>query len=109
MHSGATDPRELGRKSGEARRRPNPDRVPASLRQELQTLDPAVVKGAIEKALAGSNESARVAAVRLLADVDAFSRDGQCPRCVERDAEAAGAREKLAALLLARADPASSP
>ena len=40
MHSGATDPRELGRLSGKRRREPNPERLPASLRQELHTLDP---------------------------------------------------------------------
>jgi hypothetical protein len=97
MHSGATDPRELGRLSGKRRREPNPERVPASLRAELRKLDPAVVRGAIEQALAGANESARVSAVKLLADVDAFSRDGQCPRCAEADGEAVGARERLLA------------
>jgi hypothetical protein len=39
-HSGKMDMRELGRKSGEARRRPNPERVPESLRDELRNLDP---------------------------------------------------------------------
>jgi hypothetical protein len=82
------DMRALGRKSGEARRRPDPERVPASLRQELQKLDPAIVRGAIERALAGDNESARVSAVKLLADVDAFSRNGGCPVCAEAAAEA---------------------
>jgi hypothetical protein len=80
MHSGKVNPRELGRKSGESRRRPNAGRVPASLREELRTLDPAVVKVAVEEALAGSNQSAKIAAVKLLADVDAFSREGAAER-----------------------------
>jgi hypothetical protein len=88
------DMRALGRKSGEARRRPNPERVPASLRDELQKLDPAIVRGAIEQALAGDNESARVSAVKLLADVDAFRKDGECPRCAEAAAEAEANSEK---------------
>jgi hypothetical protein len=85
MHSGATDPRELGRLSGKRRREPNPKRVPASLREELRSLDPAIVRGAIEQALSGSNESARVSAVKLLADVDAFRKDDEagCPRCAK--------------------------
>jgi len=90
--------RELGRKSGEARRRPHPERVPESLRDELRNLDPAVVRAAIEKTLAGGNESARVSAVKLLADVDAFRKDtDECPRCAARKAEAEGpaARDRV--------------
>jgi hypothetical protein len=68
--------------------------VPASLRDELQKLDPAIVRGAIERALAGDNESARVAAVKLLADVDAFRKDGQCPVCAEREADAQTGRHR---------------
>jgi hypothetical protein len=89
------DMRALGRRSGEARRKPNPKRVPASLRAELQTLGPKVVKAALEATLAGGNESARVAAVKLLADVDAFRKEGECPRCAVAAVEAEGAREKL--------------
>jgi hypothetical protein len=74
--------------------------VPASLRQELQKLDPATVRGAIERALAGDNESARVSAVKLLSDVDAFSRDGGCPDCAAAAVEARGARERLDTFLL---------
>jgi len=100
--------RELGRKSGEARRRPDPERVPASLREELHQLDPAIVRGAIERALAGNNESARVAAVKLLADVDAFREDDQCRLCAEREAEAEArgeeSREMILRLILGRAE-----
>jgi hypothetical protein len=77
------DMRALGR-AGEARRKPNPERVPASLREELRSLDPAIVRGAIEQALSGSNESARVSAVKLLADVDAFRRTTRPAACAAR-------------------------
>jgi hypothetical protein len=77
---GGRDMRELGRRGGKSRREPHPERVPQSLREELRSLDPAVVRGAIEQALSGSNESTRVAAVKLLADVDAFSREGAAER-----------------------------
>jgi hypothetical protein len=90
------DMRALGRKSGEARRKPNPERVPASLREELRTLDPAVVKAAIEETLSSANQSAKVAAVKLLADVDAFKQSGdECPRCAAWKAEAPGAAAKV--------------
>src|SRR5512132_3514764 len=79
--------KELGRLGGKSSGRVKPEQVPASLRAELRALDPAIVRGAIEKALAGANESARVSAVKLLADVDAFSRDGGCPVCAEAAAE----------------------
>jgi hypothetical protein len=108
MHAGTTDPRELGRLSGKRRREPNPERVPASLRAELQKLDPAIVRGAIERALAGDNESARVSAVKLLADVDAFRQGGECPVCAEREAEAEAhgekSREMILRLILGRAE-----
>jgi hypothetical protein len=108
MHAGTTDPRELGRLSAKRRREPNPERVPASLRQELQKLDPAIVRGAIERALAGDNESARVSAVKLLADVDAFRRDNLCSRCgatpESLEAERAGSRQRLIELLCDRAE-----
>jgi hypothetical protein len=92
------DMRALGRRSGEARRKPNPERVPASLRDELRNLDPKVVRAAIEQTLAGGNESARVSAVKLLADVDAFRKDesGGCPRCAKfTEAEGKAARAKV--------------
>jgi len=90
--------RELGRRSGQARRQGAVERVPASLRAELQKLDPAIVRGAIEQAFAGSNESARVSAVKLLADIDVYGgKNNQCARCgstpEELEAEAVGARE----------------
>jgi hypothetical protein len=98
--------RELGRRSGESRRKPRPERVPASLREELRNLDPKVVRRAIEQTLAGGNESARVSAVKLLADVDAFSRDGGEERDFrarfrrEMDAHGEEARRKIEKLVL---------
>jgi hypothetical protein len=91
--------RELGHRGGKARRKGVADQLPTSLREELRKLDPAVVRGAIEQALAGNNESARVSAVKLLADVDAFSREGGCPVCAEREAEGPAEALKLLALL----------
>lgn len=68
--------RELDRRGGKASGGVKPEQVAASLREELRKLDPSIVRGAIEQALAGGNESARVSAVKLLADIDAFSKDG---------------------------------
>ena len=47
-----------------------------------------------------------MSAVKLLADVDAFSRDGGCPVCAERAADVAAGthRQKLLELLLGRAE-----
>ena len=63
----------------------------------LQTLDPRAVKATIEEILAGTNPSAKVSAVKLLADLEAF-RQGQ-ERERDHDAEVKGAREKLLRLL----------
>lgn len=104
-HSGRTDMRELGRKSGEARRRPDPGRVPEGLRDYLRReVPPERVWQALEAAMLGSNEAARVSASKVLIDALSEGR-GECQVCRDRDAEASGARAKLAALLLARADP----
>ena len=90
--------KELGRRGGKASGGTKPEQVPASLRDELRNLDPKVVRAAIEQTLAGGNESARVSAVKLLADVDAFRKDGEdaCPRCAKFTAAAsAEAQEKV--------------
>src|SRR5215218_7597855 len=62
----------------------SPRTVPLTLRQELQTLDPKIVKAAIEKALTGGNAAAQVAAVKLLADIDAFGQ-GSSAVCARRE------------------------
>jgi hypothetical protein len=85
MHAGTTDPRELGRKGGKARRgglvAQLPDIERESLRDRLRTrLDPEKVQAAIEQSLGGGNESARVAAVRFLADLadlEIYRKDGE--------------------------------
>jgi hypothetical protein len=82
------DMRALGRKSGEARRRPRPERVEQSLRAYLrETVEPSEVWAALKLAMEGQNESARVAASRVL--MDALSEPGgdECPKCA---ANAAG-------------------
>jgi hypothetical protein len=94
--------KELGRKGGKASGSVKPEQVPASLREELRKLDPAIVRGAIEQALAGGNESARVSAVKLLADIDAFRKDEAvgCPRCAKfTEAESEAARAKVDELI----------
>jgi hypothetical protein len=93
------DMRELGRRGGTAHRRgvvvqlPAPERL--SLRETLRDdLDHELVMTAIERALAGSNESARVAAVKFLADLELYRKDGdECPECARRKSE-----EKVAPL-----------
>lgn len=79
-HNGR-DMRELGAKGGRARRKGVAEQLPAgereSLRQHLRdTLDHETIKAAIERALAGGNESARVAAVKFLADLELYRKDG---------------------------------
>jgi hypothetical protein len=63
------DMRELGKASARARARPNPDRVHPSLRDFLRSdVPPAVVWAAIQAALEGGSDAARVSASRLLVD-----------------------------------------
>jgi hypothetical protein len=96
--------KKLGRMGGKASGSVKPEQMPASLREELRKLDPTVVRGAIEQALAGGNESARVSAVKLLADIDAFGRDRESEDRTRAMAIAgAEARERLAGLLNVRA------
>jgi hypothetical protein len=66
--------RELGHRGGKARRRGVAEQLPKQERESLRDslrdgLDHELVKTAIERALAGGNESARVAAVKFLADL----------------------------------------
>jgi hypothetical protein len=68
---------ELGRRGGavgkgNARIR---KQTPASLRAMLrERLDPELVLAAVQQALAGSSEAARVSAVKLLADLETYSQ-----------------------------------
>jgi hypothetical protein len=105
-HSGRQDMRELGRKGGKANGRPNPERVHEGLRVYLQReVPPEQVWHALRTAMEGEKKAAAVSASKVLVDALSVGRD-TCQRCIDRDAEAAGAREKLAALLLARSEPA---
>jgi hypothetical protein len=97
------DMRALGRKSGEARRRPNPERVHQNLRQFLrENVEPAEVWVGLKLAMEGQNESARVAASRVL--IDALHEPHQDENRTRAMAIAsAAAKERLAALLARRA------
>jgi hypothetical protein len=98
--------RELGRKGGRGRRKPNPERVHQNLREYLrENVEPAEVWAALKLAMEGQNESARVAASRVL--LDALHEPHVKEDQGQRQAEAAGAREKLARLLEARASRTS--
>jgi hypothetical protein len=106
-HSGRTDMRAIGSKGGKGRRLGIGERLPEGQREglveALRTLDHDLVKGAIERALAGNNEAARVSAVKLLADLQPFTRGG-CPVCAEREKAAPDVEAKLLDLL-ARSEP----
>jgi soluble lytic murein transglycosylase-like protein len=68
-----------------------------SLRQHLRAnLAPAAVLEAVQRSLGGGNESARVAAVKFLADLELYRKEGdECPRWAAMKAEGPAAREHL--------------
>jgi hypothetical protein len=91
--------RELGRKGGRSRRKGVAEKLPAGGRESLREflrdgLDRETIKAAIERSLAGGNESARVACVKFLSDLELYKQDGECPRCAEAAAEAEANGEK---------------
>jgi hypothetical protein len=72
--------RAMAKAGGEARRKGLAERLPEAavrtLRDVLrEDLDPRVVLEAMRQALTGGNESARVAAVKFLADLEIYRRD----------------------------------
>jgi hypothetical protein len=97
--------RELGHRGGKARRQGVAEQLPAgereSLRQHLRAnLDHSTVLGAVQRSLEGGNESARVAAVKFLADLELYRKDtDECPRCAARKAEGPAARERVNELI----------
>lgn len=98
------DMRALGKASARARTRQKAERVPESLRARLrEQLDPEKVQAAIEQSLAGGNESARVAAVRFLADLELYKEGGEQDRAKEMKQAAADARAYLEAALARQA------
>jgi hypothetical protein len=101
-HSGRQDMKALGHRGGKSRRKGVAEQLPEAERQSLlqhlrDTLDHTTVVEAVERSLAGGNESARVAAVKFLADLELYRKDGEdvCPRCAAWKAESAGAAEKV--------------
>lgn len=89
--------RELGRRSGEARRRGPAAQLPEPEREGLRAvlrdrLDHETVIAAIERALAGGNESARVSAVKFLADLELYRQDDKEERDQAGVMAAAGER-----------------
>jgi hypothetical protein len=93
--------RELGRKGGKSRRKGVAEQLPAgereSLRQYLRDgLDHATIKAAIERSLSGDNESARVACVKFLSDLELYRKEGdECPRCAAVKAAGPESRAKI--------------
>jgi hypothetical protein len=93
--------KELGARGGRARRKGVAEQLPAGERQSLREflregLDHETIKAAIERSLAGGIESARVACVELLSDLELYRKDGdECPRCAAWKAEAPAAREQV--------------
>jgi hypothetical protein len=93
--------RALGHRGGKARRQGVAEQLPAgereSLRQHLRAnLDHATVLGAVQRSLEGGNESARVAAVKFLADLELYRKDGdECPRCAAVKADGPAARARV--------------
>jgi hypothetical protein len=100
-HSGKVDMRELGHRGGRSRRKgvaeELPERERRSLREFLRDgLDHETIKAAIERSLAGGNESARVACVKFLSDLELYRKDGdECPRCAAVKAEGPATRERI--------------
>jgi signal recognition particle GTPase len=101
-HSGRQDMRELGRKGGRGRSRPNAARVHESLRTYLKReVPPERIWQALEAAMLGNNDSARVSASRVLMDAlhePEYDKDEH-----QRERAGAEARERLAQLLETRA------
>src|SRR5512133_559058 len=92
-HSGKVDMCELGHRGGRSRRKGVTEELPERERQSLREflgdgLDHDVILGAVQQALAGGNESARVACVKFLSELELYRKDGdECPRCAAMKAE----------------------
>jgi hypothetical protein len=101
------DMRALGRKSAAARRKPHPERVNESLRTYLKReVAPSEVWAALKLAMEGQNESARVAASRVLMDALAEpERDKDARATVDRQYAISNAKARLSALLEAGLSP----
>jgi general stress protein YciG len=97
--------RELGRKGGKGRKVIDPARVNEGLRSYLKReADPSRVWEAIQRALEGSNEAARVSASKLLLDALYEPAVDACPACAERETNAERVEAKLLDLLARTGD-----
>jgi hypothetical protein len=95
--------RELGRKGGRGRSKPNPERVHESLRSYLKReVPPERVWQALEAAMLGNNESARVSASRVLMDALHEPEQDETEQRIRLRASAE-AKARLSALLEAGA------
>jgi hypothetical protein len=92
--------RELGRMSARGRSRPKPERVHESLRSYLKReVPPERVWQALEAAMLGNNESARVSASRVLMDALAEPEQDKSERArADRQRAVAEAKARLAGL-----------
>jgi hypothetical protein len=102
--------RELGHRGGKSRRKGVAEQLPQTERQSLREflrdgLDHETIKTAIERSLSGDNESARVACVKFLADLELYRKDGDQDEQRKADFARAGAeaRQYLAEQLDRRA------
>jgi hypothetical protein len=92
--------RALGSLGGKGRKAIDPERVHEGLRSYLKReASPERVWEAIQRALEGQNESARVSASKLLLDALYEPSTDACPVCTEREANAEQVEAKLVALL----------
>jgi hypothetical protein len=98
--------RELGHRGGKSRRKGVAAQLPETERRSLREflrdgLDHETIKTAIERALAGGNESARVAAVKFLADLELYKKGGdeedRAREIAKANAEAAARFDELIA------------
>jgi hypothetical protein len=91
--------RSAARAGGKGRKSIDPERVHEGLRSYLKReVSPAEVWAALQLALQGQNESARVQASRVLMDALAEPAHG-CPVCAEREREAPDVEKRLLELL----------
>jgi hypothetical protein len=98
------DMRALGKASAKARRRPKAERVHESLRTYLKReVPPERVWHALEAAMLGNNESARVSASRVLLDA-LHEPEAGCPRCANREVEVADAAAEFERLVMNMAE-----
>jgi hypothetical protein len=92
--------RALGSLGGKGRKAIDPERVHEGLRSYLKReANPERVWEAIQRALEGENESARVSASKLLLDALYEPSSDTCPVCAEREVNAEQVEAKLLDLL----------